>query len=246
MLHLGRVPFEVGMKRIKLSPRLKMIASLVPLGCSVADVGTDHGYIPVYLAQTGLYGEITASDINIGPLEHAQRSAAAYGVADQIRFVQAPGLSFPESHCSQVVIIAGMGGELIASILQDAPWTKTNHTLILQPNSKIDILNAWLMDNGYQITQAHMVKDGGKLYQILSVIGGNDTIPLMPAQLLAHPQFVRQRDPLLPEYLEQLIGKYSHALKGIQKSEHLSDAAALESLILELQNMRRETETWQQ
>jgi len=245
-MHSGRFPFEVYMEQIKLSSRLNAIAALVPTGSSVVDVGTDHGYLPIYLTQAGTYGQIAASDINPGPLEHARRSAEAYGVRDRIQFFLCPGLSFPGSAQYQTVIIAGMGGELIASILRNAPWTKTGKALILQPNSKIDTLNTWLIENGYQITDARLVNDSGRLYQVLAASGGDAKSGLTPAQRLVHPLYFRHRDPLLPEYLDSLIYKYTAALDGMRQSQReMPDRQELEALLTDLRKMRKETEAWQ-
>lgn len=233
------------MEQIRLSPRLRTILSMIPPGSSVADVGTDHGYLPVFLAQVGTYGPLAACDINPGPLDRARRTAAAFGVSERIRFVLCPGLDFPGSPEYETIVIAGMGGELIASILEAAPWTRPGHRLILQPNSKIDVLNAWLTDHGYRVTDAKLVKDAGKLYQVLSAAGGISE-SLSPAQRWVHPLYLTQRDPLLPEYLDGLIGKYRAALKGMCRGRsERPKAEALDTLLRELNAMRKETEAWQ-
>lgn len=241
----GAVPCEVLMKQIKLSQRLAAIISLIPLGSSVVDVGTDHGHIPVFLAQAGAYGNLAASDINSGPLEHARQSALTYGVADSIRFELCPGLSFPGSDEYHTIIIAGVGGELIASILEDAPWTKQGRTLILQPNSKIDQLNLWLYQNGYHITDARLVRENDKLYQLLRAEGGYEPSQLTHGEFLVHPLYVQQKDPLLPEYLDRMIYKYEHAITGMRDgSAPVSEIDEMMCILNGLKNMRKETELW--
>lgn len=234
------------MEIIKLSPRLRRIASLIPEMSSVADIGTDHGHIPVWLAQCGKYGALAATDIRMGPLQNARRNAEAYGVDTRIRFVQCSGLDFPGSDAYQTVIIAGMGGELIASILNNAPWTKSGTRLILQPNSKVDVLNIWLALNGYGITDVHLVKDAGKIYQILVSSGKDDMIAYTPVQRLVHPLYITKHDPLLGEYLDILIRKYSTAIAGMEQSRRQTDELQQEmALLYELKQLRKETETWQ-
>jgi tRNA (adenine22-N1)-methyltransferase len=114
------------------------IASFIHRGASVADIGTDHGFLPVYLAQNGLARSIIASDISAGSLEAARRSATNYGVSDKITFIVAPGLSGIKETDVDTIVIAGLGGETIAAILNEAPWTRySDIKLILQPQSKI-------------------------------------------------------------------------------------------------------------
>ena len=233
------------MEIIRLSPRMRAIVDWIPTGSRVVDVGTDHGYIPVWLAQTGRAASITASDINAGPLDHARISAAEYEVADRIDFELCPGLSFPHSDRHDVVVIAGMGGEMIASILAQAPWTRRGTRLILQPNSKVDVLSAWLYENEYDIQDTRLVRDGGKLYQVLLVSGGIAQIPATPGSLLVNPIYFRKKDPLLPEYLEDLIRRQERALTGLRLGKNTEGSVTeAEQLLNALQNMRKEMETW--
>lgn len=232
------------MEHIKLSPRLHAIAGLVPNGSSVVDVGTDHGYIPVWLAQTGRYGALAASDVNEGPLQNARTSAAEHDVSDSIRFELCSGLGFPGSAEYRSVIIAGMGGELIASILSQAPWTKSDTTLILQPNSKIDVLNRWLDENGYRSNHVQLVRDSGKIYQILVVSGGSSRGPFTGIDLLVDPMYRELRDPLLPEYLDGLIKKYSLAAAGMKHGQNQKLLEETEQMLARLTDMRKETDSW--
>ena len=231
---------------IKLSNRLQTIASFVSQGSKVADIGTDHGYIPVWLAQNEIALQITAADINKGPLEHAQKTAAEYGVSDQISFRLCGGLAFPDSIENDTIIIAGMGGELIASILEAAPWTKKNTKLILQPNTKIQDLVDWLTHNGYSIQHTQLVKEAGKYYQILVVIGGETAHIPNEANRLVHDLYFERKDPLLSEYLTHLLNRYQHAEQGMLTSKKESDELTrVQALIAQLKQMKKETELWQ-
>ena len=160
------------MKRIKLTKRLQALADLVEKGASVADIGTDHGYLPVYLAQTHAYGKIFASDVSAASLAAAHRSAADYDVLEAITFITAPGLVGIIPKDTDTIVIAGLGGETIINILENAPWTKNhNVTLILQPQSKIDLLSRFLYDNGYEIKQTKSIIDKRKHYTVFLVTG---------------------------------------------------------------------------
>ena len=158
---------------LKLSGRLKTVAGFIEKGSCVADIGTDHGHIPVYLAQTGLAKRIIASDMSAGSLGAARRTAEKHSVADKMTFVVAPGL---EGICEtdvDTIVISGMGGETIIGILAAAPWTKRfGINLILQPQTKIDVLCAWLSDNGYIISNTEYAKDRGRTYTVF-LVGAN-------------------------------------------------------------------------
>jgi len=160
------------MKTIKLSDRLKALAGLIDDGASVADIGTDHGHLPVFLALTESVKSLVASDISSGSLDAARRSADEYNVTDKITFLIAPGLDGISPDEADTIVIAGLGGETILGILKDAPWTKcTGHTLILQPQSKIDLLCRFLYDNGYIIKETKSVIDREKNYTIILATG---------------------------------------------------------------------------
>ena len=235
------------METIKLSKRLKAIAEYVPVGANVADIGTDHGYIPVWLAQNGIANSLAAADINRGPLDHARETAEKYQVSDKIRFALCSGLEFEGSDAYDTVIIAGMGGELIASILEAAPWTAEKQTtLILQPNSFIPHLMQWLVDHGFYVANASLVKDAGKLYQILVAHPGEGEQVPSEAHRLVNKLYFENKDPLLEEYLDTLLKRYMAAEKGMCSGK--SDEEALErtrGLISALQEMKKEVAQWQ-
>ena len=164
---------------MKLSKRLAAIAGHIDKGACVADIGTDHGYLPVYLARSGLAGRVIASDISEASLSSARRSAVRYGVEGSITFITAPGLSGICEMEIDTVVIAGMGGETIIGILAGAPWLKNREVkLVLQPQTKIYELSRWLIQNGYAIQDAQLVQEKGKNYTI--IIGRNAVPPLFP------------------------------------------------------------------
>jgi len=154
--------------QIKLSNRLGAIAGYIEAGAGVADVGTDHGFLPVWLAQKGLYGNIIASDISAGSLAAARRTAEKHNVTDKITFFTTPGLEGFEGLDVDTIVIAGLGGETISGILSGAPWVRQrNIRLILQPQTKAVKLCVWLSDNGYIIRDSRLARDRGKRYVII-------------------------------------------------------------------------------
>ena len=145
---------------------------MVPEGCRLADVGTDHGYLPVYLLQRRRIRGAVAADIGAEPLAHARRTAEAYGV-EGIDFRLCDGLRDIAPDEVDTVVIAGMGGETIIAILEGAAWTKDGaHTLLLQPMTKAADLRYWLAVNGYGFTEERLVWDKNYLYPVLRVTGG--------------------------------------------------------------------------
>ena len=159
------------MKTIKLSDRLLELANLIDYDASVADIGTDHGYLPVYLAQSGYAKRIIASDISADSLSAARKLSKKHNVSNLIEFTVSPGLEGVEPNSVDTIIISGMGGETIIGILSDAPWTKNNEIkLILQPQSKIDLLCKFLYDNEYEIKKTISVIDRGKNYTVFLCI----------------------------------------------------------------------------
>jgi len=161
-------------KVIKLPDRLKAIADCIDKYAAVADIGTDHGYLPVYLAQTGIARRIIGVDVSSGSLESARRNAAKYDVAERIELLHAQGLDPIGQSDVDTVVIAGVGGETILGILTEALWTveaaKSGRLkLILQPQTKLDVLCKFLHDKGYIIKETINVLDRGRTYTILII-----------------------------------------------------------------------------
>ncbi len=200
---------------IKFSKRLAAAASLLEGTGRVLDVGTDHGYLPVWLAQRGTAVRIAASDLRRGPLSRAMQSAEEYGVAEKIEFFLSDGLRAIDSGFDELVI-AGMGGETVISILEPAPWTK-NVRLVLQPQSKQEELCSWLMGHGYRPLDALLAEEGGKLYTILAVTGGAASGEAFETFLL-RPLFER-RDRLFGQYTESLAARERLAIRGLESGE---------------------------
>lgn len=201
---------------LALQPRLRAIADLVPDGARLVDVGTDHGFIPVDLLLSERIGFAIASDIGAAPLDHARRTAEQYDVTEGIEFRLCDGLRDIEPDEVDCVVIAGMGGDNIASILENAQWTKENTSLILQPMSKAEVLRRWLPSNGYQVIAERLVADKGVIYPILSVRGGCMTVR-DDSQFWGG--FLLDHDPLVGHYLDEQILRLRRAAVGLEKAK---------------------------
>ena len=227
------------MRELQLQPRLQLLADMVPPGSRLADVGTDHGYIPVWLLQRGRIAAAIASDIGAEPLQHAKQTAAEYEV-NSIDFRLCPGLDAIAPEEADTIVIAGMGGETIQTILEAASWTAGGeHLLLLQPMTKVEYLRKWVVDNGYCFTEERLVLDKNYLYPVFAVRGGTQP-PLTPAQ--QYGGVLLDGDPLYADYLDERIGKLQKAIDGLRHSCTTENVVKAESLseICQLLKEKRE------
>ena len=234
------------MRELELSPRLRALADRVPAGARLADIGTDHAYLPVALLLSGRIPWAAASDVREGPLERGRETARLWGAEENISFRCCDGLAGIDPQETDTVVIAGMGGMLIARILAAAPWTR-NKTLLLQPMSTQPQLRRWLTEHGYVIQEETVVREEHKFYVILTVTGGAST-PYTDGELWAGRQKPGTHDPQRLAYLDQLIHRRTRALAGMRRGSGLpaEAIAAEETLLTQLGQMREEWNAWQQ
>ena len=227
------------MRQLELSPRLQLLADWVPQGARLADVGTDHAYLPVWLTLHGRVTSAIASDLRKGPLERARETGWTYG-AEGIDYRLGDGLAFIRPEEADTIVIAGMGGENIASILAAAPWTADGrHTLLLQPQTHAEDLRRFLMDHGYAIRREALVRDRGTLYPVMEVTAGEMT--LSQGQLWGGAGLLH--DPLGDRYIMEKIVRLMGAIAGKNRSERSEDrekADGLRDIVTELLAMREE------
>ena len=160
---------DFDMQQITLSKRLAAVAELVGKG-SVADIGTDHAQLPIWLVQNGR-ARALASDINEGPCQRARINIYKWGLHGKISVRCCAGLDGIEDFAPDNIVIAGMGGELIESILKASDYPKKSRCrLVLAPQSMQDVLRRYLLENGFLIEAENVVFDGGKYYQIISAV----------------------------------------------------------------------------
>lgn len=225
------------MRKLELTPRLRLLADWVPPGARLADVGTDHAYLPVWLRLHGRVVSAIACDLRRGPLDRARETGRTYG-AGGIDYRLGNGLEVVSPEEADTIVIAGMGGESIAAILARAPWTAGGaHTLLLQPQSRAEALRAFLADNGYAIRREALVEDRGTLYPVMEAGGGEMTLTL--GQLYGGAALVR--DPLGDRYIIEKIIRLQTAVAGINRSGGGREKGdALREVITALLSMREE------
>ncbi len=150
---------------VNLTPRLSAAASLVRGGGIIADIGTDHGYLPVHLIQSGRVKGAIAADIGKMPLQNAAKTVENYGLGDLITLRLSDGLrEFSETDADEY-IFAGMGGTLIAEKLAETPWVKnSNLHFVFQPQSRAEDLRKFLFENGFEINSELAIHEGRRVY----------------------------------------------------------------------------------
>ena len=160
---------------MEMSARLKLIAGFVTEGYVVADIGTDHGYIPIWLIKADRIPRAIAMDIGKGPLERAQENIKQYGYEDRIETRLSDGLKVLRVNEADSVVIAGMGGPLIVSLLEAGKTAlNTVKELILSPHTDIYLVRHYLIENGYDIVREEMVYDMGKYYTVMKAVHTED------------------------------------------------------------------------
>lgn len=188
---------------MELSKRLYAVAGLVTEGASVADIGTDHGYIPIYLVQQKIASKAIAMDINEGPLERARIHIADSGLSNQIETRMSDGLLAVTPGEVDTMIAAGMGGGLIMKILEEGRTVAAQlKYFILQPQSEIARVRKYLLQNNMKVIREDMVVEDGKYYPMMLVIHGEDT-DYSEEELEYGRELLKSGHPVLLEYLKR-------------------------------------------
>jgi len=225
------------MSRIELSKRLQRVADSVTEGSRLADVGTDHGYIPIYLVEQGTCPAAVAGDVNKGPLERAAAHVQAAGLEDRISLRLGSGLKAVDVSEVDSVVMAGMGGELICQILRDSPeFMEAGREFILQPQSEIFKVRRLLHENGYRIEGEWNLLEDGKYYVIIKALPGRESY--------AHTGdyeygkiLIEEKDPLLADYLRKQLMKKKAIVERLSETDHGDRIQELREEIQEIQRI---------
>ncbi len=209
---------EKGRVGMKWNSRLDAVASLIIPNRKIADIGTDHAYIPVYMCSKGLCPKAVAADIGQGPLEAAKSHVRAAGLEDVIDCRLGDGLTCLLPHETDGAVIAGMGGILIVKILSASPdvW-RSMEFLVLQPQSDTAEVRRFLYEQGWHIDDERLVIDDGRLYEVMRAVQGRADLP--PEWLYdVGPVNWERRDTLLTRKITHIIEKKIHIREGLKKS----------------------------
>ncbi|MFS8578778.1 MAG: tRNA (adenine(22)-N(1))-methyltransferase TrmK [Novibacillus thermophilus] len=215
------------------SKRLLETAHRVLENAPVADIGTDHALLPCYLVANDFVPTAVAVEVNEGPYRMARRHVKKYGLGGRISVRHGDGLTVVKPGEVATVVVAGMGGALIADILsRGKDVLKQTKRLVLQPNSVAQKVRRWMMDEGWQLTDEELVFENGHFYDILVAEPGKPTLPYVDAHSDAPLSFLleigpllwRRRHPLLLQKCEREIEKWERILDQIPEgSERRSE-----------------------
>jgi len=223
-----------------MNKRLNAIAALVQDGVGLVDVGTDHGYLPALLAESGYSGALFASDINAGPLSAAKRTAEEAGLTDRICFLLCDGLHLCPPEEIDTIVIAGMGGDMIVRILDEAEWCMApRYHLILQPMTKAEVLRYWLVYNEFAIESETITEDGGNLYQVISARFGGTT-RLSDAELFAGKRELCPYPELYERCLARILSRLENAVNGMNGREGEPRLQLYREILAQVKELRGE------
>ena len=197
-----------------LSKRLKTVADLVTPCEKVADVGTDHGYVPIYLVKENICQFAYAMDVNEGPLNIAKSNILEEGLEDNIETILSDGFDNFGNRVADSVIIAGMGGDLIVDILARA---KDFDELVLSPHKRPDLVRKYLSENGYKISDEKMVEDAKKFYPVIKAVKGESEYD--EVQLEFGPILLDKKDETLKEYLDIQLNKFGRIISSLERED---------------------------
>lgn len=222
---------------MQLSKRMKAIADLIPSCDTLADVGTDHGYIPIYVIQNQLAKKAIAMDVNQGPILRAKDHIKEYGLEAYIDTRLSDGVTALLPGEAEVVVIAGMGGSLMQKILETGKSVfDTIPYVILQPQSEIDKFRYYLAEHGWVIEKEDMVCEDGKFYPMMRVCHGQMARPEEQESLYG-VFLLKEKHPVLREYLTYSYENCEKILKRLYKNGRSDTDTRVEELKKEMQNI---------
>ncbi|SFE29283.1 tRNA (adenine(22)-N(1))-methyltransferase [Alteribacillus iranensis] len=209
-----------------LSKRLKRIAEEVPAASRLADIGTDHGYLPMYLMKQGKINWALASDVNAGPLESAKKNIKSENLEDYIETRLGHGLSvIDEADHIDTIVIAGMGGSLICEILNSGKEQLENvEQLILQPNIHASVIRRWMIDHKWELVQEHILEEDERIYEILVAKPGEGDRPYQnvsartEASILFGPFLIQKRSPAFMKKWKREKEIWQRILQELEKA----------------------------
>lgn len=220
-------------ENLTLTPRLQAIADRVPQNARLADIGTDHGHLPLWLLTQGRLQQAIASDLRPGPLAHAQDNARFHGLTDQVSFRLASGLEGIKPEECDTISIAGMGGETIADILAAAPWTADGqHMLLLQPMTMLPQLRQWLWAHGYRISEETVCQECHRYYLIWTVYGGAERLEKPLESCVISEALLHASGAV--DYLRALYVREGRALSGMEQGKStVPDAVNAQRMVVQ-------------
>ena len=228
--------------KINLSVRMKMIVGLVPEGVTVADIGTDHGYVASYLVKEKKYKKAIATDVNEGPIKRAKKNIDALKLSDKIETRLGDGLDVLEDGEADTVVIAGMGGMLICKMLSEAAEKLTKiDNLILQPQSDIEEVRRHVHKLGFKIERESICMEDGKFYIAMRAIHGEEDPPYSDTEYRFSRILSEEGGTIFRSYMRMMTDKMASLLEtldapGLELGERAMERK--EELIKEIKELQ--------
>ncbi len=233
---MGKQDFSVK-NNIKLSDRLHALADMVSAGNRLADIGTDHSYIPIWLCINERIPSALAMDVRVGPLFRAETHIREYGLTDRIQTRLSDGLENLGENEADTVLIAGMGGRLMLRILSETAVPESVAELVLQPQSDIFLIRRWVREHGFRIAEEDMIEEEGKYYPMMKAVrtesvsesgdvrnGGGPAALVLPDEQRTKledqfgPVLLNKRHPVLRRWLEKELKTTENIIVQLEKN----------------------------
>ncbi|PEY26758.1 tRNA (adenine(22)-N(1))-methyltransferase TrmK [Bacillus anthracis] len=210
------------MNEVKLSKRLEEVVREIPVGSTVADIGSDHAYLPCYTIINNIATKAVAGEVVDGPFRSAQATVAESGLQDKVDVRKGNGLAVIAPGEVDVITVAGMGGALIRDILESGKEKLEGVTrLILQPNIAAHHIREWFIENGWELIHEKIVKEDGKIYEILVGERGNITVPYSEnkqAELFMGPFLMKEKSEAFVEKWEGELKNFQNILNQLERA----------------------------
>lgn len=213
------------MKELSLSLRLQTVADIVPKNACLADIGTDHAYLPAYLCQKGIIKKAIAGEVNEGPYQAAKHFVEKLSLTEKISVRKGDGLAvISENDKVDVITICGMGGVLITNILQaEKDRLKNVKRLILQPNVAAESVRKWLYENGWQLIDERIIEENGKIYEILVAERGDPKAPydeeFLEQQFFVGPFLLKEKNEAFIKKWTQELNNWRRIIEQLERAE---------------------------
>lgn len=222
---------------MKLSNRLQMVADLIRPGYPLADIGTDHAYLPIYLLQENKIPYAFACDLREGPLLNARQTVKRYGFESKVETVLSDGFKSLVPGCVNDFVIAGMGGNLIADILADSDWiSDINNHFVLQPQSHAEDLREYLVNSGFKILREDISREGRHLYSAMEVIYTGE-IAKLPITYYYLGELPNSKSEFRDEYIDSIYNRLQTRRAALMSSGN--DGKTVEMLCTVLSGIER-------
>lgn len=206
--------------KLILKGRLKVLADKVPNCDVIADIGTDHAYLPIYLMQQGVCKKAIASDVKTGPVKVANKNISIYKMKDKIETRLGNGLDTIAENEADAIIIAGMGGTLLSELLEaNVEKALKASALILQPMNDLDVVRKWLFDNKFDIYDEELVGEGPKIYCVIVAKYDGENKNYQDFQLHVGEKLLIKKDSLLLPYCEMKVRQINRVLRQLEDME---------------------------